>query len=457
MGSVNWFARFWAGLFVVGNSKEIVRKTLPEISETTLCLSPGSMRTPQFYTLSNGIRIVHNRVTSTKIVHCGIMLDIGSRDENPTNQGIAHFWEHMAFKGTRKRKAFHILNRLESLGGELNAFTDKEKILFYASLRDEYFDRAVELLSDITFDSIFPEDQIKRERNVILEEMSMYLDDPEDSLQDEFDSVVFSGHPLGMNILGTESTVKSFRRRDFRKFIKGHLDTRRIVFASVGNVKMDKVIQLAEQYLGRVPKIISRKKRSPFQVYKPKEIKLKRNIKQARCAIGRTSYKLTDHRRNTFSMLTNILGGGGMNSRLNMALREKRGYVYSVGAQYTPFTDVGLFAITFGTESSQLSKSVDLVKQELGRLRDSKMGVNQLAAAKEQFLGQVAMAEENNLNYMMMMARNLLDLDKIPPMDEVFTKIREITALKLREIANEMFDEEKLSFLLLEPRYRSRK
>jgi predicted Zn-dependent peptidase len=415
------------------------------------------MRTPQFYTLSNGIRIVHNRVTSTKIVHCGIMLDIGSRDENPSNQGIAHFWEHMAFKGTRKRKAFHILNRLESLGGELNAFTDKEKILFYASLRDEYFDRAVELLSDITFDSIFPEDQIKRERNVILEEMSMYLDDPEDSLQDAFDSVVFSGHPLGMNILGTESTVQSFKRRDFRKFIKSHLDTRRIVFASVGNVKMDKVIQLAERYLGQLPRIVSRKKRTPFSVYKPKEVKLKKNIKQARCAIGRTSYKLTDHRRNTFNMLTNILGGGGMNSRLNMALREKRGYVYSVGAQYTPFTDVGLFVISFGTESSQLSKSVELVKQELGRLRDRKMGVIQLAAAKEQFLGQVAMAEENNLNYMTMLARNLLDLDKIPPMEEIFTKVRDTTALKLQELANEMFDEDRLSYLFMEPRYKSRK
>jgi predicted Zn-dependent peptidase len=412
------------------------------------------MRTPQFYTLSNGIRIAHSRVTNTKIVHCGIMLDIGSRDENPANQGIAHFWEHMAFKGTRKRKAFHILNRLESLGGELNAFTDKEKILFYASLRDEYFERAVELLSDITFDSIFPEDQIKRERNVILEEMSMYSDDPEDSLQDEFDSVVFTDHPLGMNILGTESTVRSFRRRDFRKFIKSHLDTRRIVFSVVGNVKMTTVIQLAEKYLGHVPRITSRKKRAPFSLYKPKEMKVKRNIKQSRVAIGRASYKLTDHRRDAFNMLTNILGGGGMNSRLNMALREKRGYVYSVGAQYTPFTDVGLFVITFGTEPSQLMKSVELVKQELGRLRDRKMGVIQLAAAKEQLLGQVAMAEENNLNYMMMIARSLLDLGKITPVEEVFAKVRDIPAVKLQELANEMFDEDKLSYLFMEPKYR---
>jgi predicted Zn-dependent peptidase len=151
------------------------------------------MRDYEIYKLKNGIRVIHNRVTTTKIVHCGIMLDIGSRDETLANQGIAHFWEHMAFKGTRKRKAFHILNRLESLGGELNAFTDKEKILFYASIRDDYFERAVELLTDITFDSIFPETQIDRERNVILEEMSMYHDDPEDSLQDEFDAVTIYG------------------------------------------------------------------------------------------------------------------------------------------------------------------------------------------------------------------------------------------------------------------------
>jgi predicted Zn-dependent peptidase len=257
-----------------------------------------------------------------------------------------------------------------------------------------------------------------------------------------------------MNILGTESTVKSFKRRDFRKFIKGHLDTRRIVFSCVGNVKMDKVIQLAEMYLGRVPRITSRKKRAPFSVYKPKQVRVKRNIKQARCAIGRTAYKLTDHRRDAFSMLTNILGGGGLNSRLNMALREKRGYVYSVGAQYTPFTDVGLFSISFGTEPSQLMKSVDLVKQELARLRDRKMGVIQLAAAKEQLMGQVAMAEENNLNYMTMMARSVLDLGKVTPVEEVFNTVREITAVKLRDLAREMFDEDKLSFLYMEPKYR---
>jgi len=410
------------------------------------------MRNHEIYTLSNGIRVVHNHITTSKIVHCGIMLDIGSRDENPTNQGIAHFWEHMAFKRTRKRKAFHILNRLESLGGELNAFTDKEKILFYASLRDEYFERAFELLADITFDSIFPSSQIDRERNVILEEMSMYMDDPDDSLQDEFDSVVFSGHSLGMNILGTEKTVKSFKRSDFRQFVKANLDTRKVVFSSVGNVPMERVVELAEKYLGRIPKLRSRKVRTKFFGYKPKEIVLKRDVKQARCAIGRASYKLSDPKRGAFYMLTNILGGQGMNSRLNMALREKHGFVYSVGAQYVPFTDTGLFVITFGTEQSQMKKSVALVKEELRKMRDEPLGTKQLSAAKEQLLGQIAMSEESNISFMMMMARNLLDLGRVTTLEEIFERVKNTTPKQLQEIANDMFREEKLSYLMMEPK-----
>lgn len=409
------------------------------------------MRHHEIHTLANGIRVVHNRVTTTKIVHCGIMLDIGSRDENPANQGIAHFWEHMAFKGTRKRKAFHILNRLESIGGELNAFTDKEKILFYASLRDDYFEKAVELLADITFDSIFPSGQIDRERNVILEEMSMYYDDPEDSLQDEFDAVIFSGHSLGMNILGTEKTVKSFKRNNFRQFVKENLDTRKVVFSCVGNVSMEKVVQLAEKYLGPIPRLRSNKVRTRFTGYKAKELVLQRDVKQSRCAIGRASYKLTDEKRKDFYMLTNILGGQGMNSRLNISLREKRGFVYSIGAQYVPFTDTGLFVISFGTEPTQMKKSIALVKEELRKMREEPLGTKQLSAAKEQMLGQIAMAEESNISFMMMMARNLLDLGRVTTLDEIFESVRNTTSARLMEIANDMFREDKLSYLIMEP------
>ncbi len=410
------------------------------------------MRDYEIYTLKNGIRVIHNRITTTKIVHCGIMLDIGSRDEKPANQGIAHFWEHMAFKGTRKRKAFHILNRLESLGGELNAYTDKEKILFYASLRNEYFERAVDLLTDITFDSVFPVSQIERERHVILEEMSMYFDDPEDSLQDEFDGVVFAGHSLGMNILGREKTIKSFKRKDFRQFVKEHMDTRKIIFSSVGNVKMEQVVKLAEKYMGHIPKMVSRKIRTSFRGYTPKESTLKRNVKQARCAIGRTAYKFSDEKRGSFYMLTNILGGAGMNSRLNMVLREKKGYVYSVAAQFIPYTDTGLFVISFGTEPAQMRKSIDLVHLELKKMREEPLGKKQLAASKEQIMGQIAMAEENNISFMMMMARNLLDLGRVDSLEEIFERVRNTSSVKLMDLAGEMFEEKKLSYLFMEPK-----
>lgn len=409
------------------------------------------MRQHRIHTLANGIRVVHNRVTTSKIVHCGIMLDIGSRDEGPHNQGIAHFWEHMAFKGTRKRKAFHILNRLESLGGELNAFTDKEKILFYASLRDEYFERAIELLTDITFESVFPESQIEKERNVILEEMAMYHDDPDDSLQDEFDALVFRGHSLGMNILGSEKTVRSFRRKHFKEFVRAHLDTRRIVFSSVGNIGMERVVALAEKYLGRVPATRTTKRRTKFSGYRPRVVNRVRPIKQARCAMGRPAFSISDNRRSAFYMLTNILGGSGLNSRLNMALREKHGFVYSVGAQYVPFTDTGLFVISFGTEHSQLQRSIQLVKDELARMREEKMGVKQLAAAKEQILGQIAMAEENNMSFMMMMARNLLDLGRVTPLDEIFERVHNCSAETLRQLAEAMFNEERFSYLVMKP------
>ena len=410
------------------------------------------MREHTLYTLKNGIRVAHNRVTTTKIVHCGMMLDIGSRDEITTNQGIAHFWEHMAFKGTRKRKAFHIINRLESLGGELNAFTDKEKILFYASLRDDYFERAVDLLTDITFHSIFPTPQINRERNVILEEMAMYHDDPEGSLQDEFDRLIFGHHPLGMNILGIEKTVKAFRRADFAEFIKQHLDTSRMVFSVVGNVTMEQVIRLAEKYMGSIPFIESKRKRKSFTGYKANEVTLRREVKQARCAMGRTAFSSSHPRRSTFFLLTNILGGGGLNSRLNLSLREKYGFVYSIGSHFVPFTDTGLFVISFGTEPSQLSRSIKLVEEELRKLKDSKLGVRQLASAKEQIMGQAAMAEESNISFMMMMGRSILDRGKIQPLEEIFSKIRATTADDLQDMAIEVFDEKKLSYLRMEPK-----
>jgi predicted Zn-dependent peptidase len=403
------------------------------------------------FTLPNGIRIVHKQVTYTKIAHCGFVLDIGSRDEKPHQQGIAHFWEHMAFKGTKKRRSFHIINRLESLGGELNAYTTKEKICFHASVLDKHFDKALELLTDITFDSVFPERQIEKERSVILEEMSMYYDSPEDAIQDDFDNVIFADHSLGNNILGTTESVRSFRKEDFKQFILENLNTERIIFSSVSNLPFSKVVKQAEKYLSHIPKFSASQQREPFSNYVPKRIEKTRSITQAQCAIGRTAYALSDTRRLSFFMLINILGGPGMNSRLNLALREKYGFVYSIDANYTPYIDTGFMAVYFGTEKKQLNKSIALVHKELKLLKEKKMGTVQLHAAKEQLMGQLAMAEESNLNFMLMMGKSILDLNRIDTLTEIFDSIRNVTAAELQDIANEMFDENQLSLLTFLP------
>jgi predicted Zn-dependent peptidase len=398
-------------------------------------------------TLENGIRVIHQPVSNSKIVHCGFALDIGSRDEKPHQVGIAHFWEHMAFKGTKKRKTFHILNRLDSVGGELNAYTTKEKIFFHASVLEQYLDKAMDLLVDITFQSIFPEKQIEKERQVILEEMAMYKDSPEDDIQDQFDEVIFSGHPLGNNILGTEESLKSFTRKHFLEFLEENLDTERTVFSIVGDIPEKKLERYIKKYLEPIEHHKRKRERIPFELYQPNILNFNKEISQSQCAIGATAYPIHHPKRLAFFMLVNILGGPGMNSRLNMALREKYGFVYAIDAGYHPFTDTALFSIFFGTDPGQLPKSIKLVKKELRKLQEKPLGSLQLHVAKQQLMGQLAMAEENNMSYMLMMGRSLLDKDKIESLDELFEQIKKVSAKDLQETANEIFAEERLSIL----------
>jgi predicted Zn-dependent peptidase len=409
------------------------------------------MRNIRIFRLSNGIRVVHQQIATTKIVHCGIILDVGSRDENTENQGIAHFWEHMAFKGTRRRRSYNIINSLDSVGGELNAYTDKEKVVFYGSVRDQYFEKAVDILSDITFNSIFPENQIEKERGVILEEMSMYYDSPDEALQDEFEAIVYKDHPMGMNILGKPETVKSFRKKDFLSFFKKNLSTDKIVFSCVGNISPDVVERMARKYFEGVKFRKSLLSREKFKRYHAQEEVLRRTIKQAKVAIGRDAYPLKHPNRIPLYVLVNMLGGPGMNSRLNLALREKYGFVYSIDAHYVPYTDTGLFAVFFGTEPKQLDRCINLVKKELNRFCEKPLTNRQLESAKEQLKGQLAMAEENNLSLMLMMGRSILDLGRIPTLEETYNQIDETDSLMLRDIAQDIFDDRKMSYLIMEP------
>ncbi|WP_194776137.1 M16 family metallopeptidase [Pararhodonellum marinum] len=401
--------------------------------------------------LANGIRIVHQEVTHTRLVHCGFILNIGSRDESVEQEGLAHFWEHMAFKGTHKRKAFHILNRLDSVGGELNAYTTKEKICFYSSTLKNHFNKAAELLFDITFHSIFPPKQIEKERQVILEEMSMYRDSPDDSIQDELDEMIYANHALGRNILGNTMTVSQFQQQDFFDFISSRLDTHKIVFSVVGNISYQKVLKQIQPLLEEITEKRSLYIRSKFHQYEPTHKTIYKDISQAHCALGKPAYHLHHPKRYQLYLLNNILGGPSMNSRLNMALREKHGLVYSVESSFQTFSDTGFLGIFYGTEESTAPKARKLVLRELKSLRDKKLGTLQLHMAKEQAIGQMAMAEENYAALMLVFGKNLLDKGKIESLDSIFATIRNTTAETLQDIANEVLDEEQLSFLTYLP------
>jgi predicted Zn-dependent peptidase len=405
----------------------------------------------QLKELPNGIRIVHQEVTHTRLVHCGFVLNIGSRDETKEQEGLTHFWEHMAFKGTKKRKTFHILNRLESLGGELNAYTTKEKVCFYSSILKEHYGKAAELLFDITFNSTFPQKQIEKERQVILEEMAMYRDSPDDSIMDELDTLVFENHALGRNILGTEETVGGFSQEDFFDFISTHLDTHQIVFSVVGNISFQKALKQIEGPLSEIQSKRSLYVRNGFSDYEPKQKEVEREVTQSLCAIGKPAYTLHDPRRFKLHLLNNILGGPSMNSRLNLSLRENHGYVYSIESSYHAYTDTGFFGIFFGTEEKTLKKAQVLVMKEMEKLRTKKLGVLQLQMSKDQTIGQMAMGEENYVALMLVYGKSILDHGKIESLDSIFAQIRSTTAEELQEIAQEIFRPDQLSFLTYIP------
>jgi predicted Zn-dependent peptidase len=282
--------------------------------------------------------------------------------------------------------------------------------------------------------------------------MSLYQDAPEDAIQDDFDQLIFSDHALGSNILGTKESVLSFRQTDFFYFIKQHLNTERLIFSSVSSLPFSKVVRLAEKYIGDVPSQTGTRNRTIFANYTAKTRLEKKHIHQAQCAIGTIAYGNLEKKRRPFSILINLLGGPAMNSRLNISLREKLGYVYSIDANYAAFHDVGMMSIFFGTEKRQLHPSVDLVLKELKNLKTKALGTGQLHKVKEQYIGQMAMSEENNLSLMLMMGKSMLIHNKIESFDEVVQKIRSITSEDLYEVANEIFNENELSFLYFVPK-----
>ena len=403
------------------------------------------------HTFANGIRLIHKQVGHSRIAHLGFLLDIGSRDEQAGEEGIAHFWEHMVFKGTKKRKAFHILNRLEAVGGDLNAYTTKEKIAFYAAVLDKHYAMAAELLTDITFGSIFPPREIEKERGVILEEMAMYLDTPDDSIFDDFDGQLFANHPLGVNILGNQETVSRFGKSDFEQFIGRNLDTSRIVFSSVANLPLRKVVAWLEKFLAHIPAQGLKPGRTKPTIQPTSHVVQRKPISQAHFVMGSPAFAWEHPDRLPFYMLCNILGGPGANSKLNLALRERNGFVYGVEAGYNAFTDCGQFHIYFATDPKRLQKSQALVAKELKGLRDKPLGAVQFHMAKEQLMGQLAMAEESNSGLMQVLGKSLLDSGRLESLAEIFAQINAVSAPQLQDLAQRMYRPEAMSTLTYLP------
>jgi predicted Zn-dependent peptidase len=398
-------------------------------------------------TLENGIRLVHHHVPGL-VGHCGLIINTGSRDETAEEHGIAHFIEHMLFKGTKRRRAFHILSRLEDVGGELNAYTTKEETAIHASFLKEDYERAVELISDITFNSIFPEKEIEKEKDVIIEEINSYLDNPSELIFDDFEELIFSDQPIGRNILGSPESVKSFSKLMINEFISKNYNTNEMVFCSVGNISNKKILDLFKKYFaGIVPgKMIERNSR--IWQYKPALVTKKKDTYQNHCIMGNLAYNLKDERRMGMFLLNNILGGQGLNSRLNLSLREKNGFAYNVESSYSPYYDTGIFSVYFGTDSQYLQKSINIAMSEMKKLRTEKLGAVQLSKAKNQIKGYLARGYENHESLMLSLGKSLVIFNKIDSIDDLCRKIDTVTSSELLETANDIFDPSKMSTLI---------
>lgn len=376
------------------------------------------------------------------------MINAGTRDELESEHGIAHFIEHVIFKGTKRRKAYHIMSRLEDVGGELNAYTSKEETVVHATFLKEDFHRAVELLFDIMFHSSFPEKELKKEKEVILDEINSYKDSPSELIFDDFEELVYPNHPFGRNILGTKKHLKKFSKTDIVNFIDRNYNTDQMIFCSIGNVPFNRVVRMAERYFGSLSSNLRNFNRTPIIDSPPAYKEVRKNTYQRHCIVGCRAYDLNHPNRIGLYLLSNILGGPGQNSRLNLALRERSGYAYNVESSYTPFSDTGLFSIYFGTDKTNFNKSLELIHYELDKIRNVRLGVQQLAKAKRQLMGQLAIAAENSEALMLNVARSFLFFDNFDSIEEVYSKIEGITALELLEIANDILIPDKLSTLI---------
>lgn len=415
------------------------------------------------YTLDNGLRIIH-LPSDSKVVYCGYQINAGTRNEEPGEEGLAHFCEHVTFKGTERRKAWHILNCLESVGGDLNAYTNKEGTVYYSAILKEHIARAVDLLTDIVFHSVYPQAEIDKEVEVICDEIESYNDSPAELIYDEFENIIFKGSPLGHNILGTAEQVRSFKTEDALRFTRKLYRPDNAIFFAYGDIDFKKLVRLLKKsFLSEERRVKSEKFNSPeaqtqFNIqhltfntqhsFEGQTIVMQKNTHQAHVMIGTRAYDVNDSRRMPLYLLNNMLGGPGMNAKLNLALREHNGLVYTVESTMAAYGDTGIWSIYFGCDEHDVKRCLRLVRKELDKFMQKPLSDAQLKAAKKQIKGQIGVACDNRENFALDFGKSFLHYGWEKNVDRLYEQVDEITAEQIQAVAQELFDKDRLTTLI---------
>ena len=434
------------------------------------------------YTLDNGLRIIH-LPSDSQVVYCGYQINAGTRNEEPGEEGLAHFCEHVTFKGTERRKAWHILNCLESVGGDLNAYTNKEGTVYYSAILKEHIARAVDLLSDIVFHSVYPQAEIDKEVEVICDEIESYNDSPAELIYDEFENILFKGSPLGHNILGTAEQVRAFKTEDALRFTQKLYRPDNAIFFAYGDIDFKKLVKLlktlnfehgtlnfmnsktsetpaAEMEAGDANhkvqssqfKVQSKEvQSSKFNVQSKvagQTIVMQKNTHQAHVMIGTRAYDVNDDRRMPLYLLNNMLGGPGMNAKLNLALREHNGLVYTVESTMVAYGDTGTWSIYFGCDEHDVKRCLRLVRKELDKFMQKPLSDAQLKAAKKQIKGQIGVACDNRENFALDFGKSFLHYGWEKNVDRLYEQVDAITADQIQAVAQELFDKDRLTTLI---------
>jgi predicted Zn-dependent peptidase len=402
------------------------------------------LNTLNSYKLENGLRIIHRQFPS-EISYCGLVINTGTRDEYPSEYGMAHFVEHMLFKGTKNRRAHHIMNRMENVGGDLNAYTTKEETFIYATFLQEHFPRAMELLSDIIFNSEFSENQISKEREVILDEINSYDDSPAELIFDDFENLMFEGHEIGHYILGYQETLNSFKSDNILNFVNRQYKMENMVLFSFGKTPFEKVIKQAEKHFAFKKNVFGAlntevKKRLSPGYLKPISRVIQKNTTQSHVVLGWKTMNMYNPDKYVLYLLNSVLGGGSMNSRLNSSLREKHGLVYNVESNHTLYTDTGFLSIYYACDPKNREKCRKLINKEIKRLMTKELTPMQLTVVKRQLMGQMGISAENNESNSLVMAKSFLHFNQSSSLDIIFSKINNVTSAQILEMANEIFN-----------------